>query len=300
MSILNIIINRKIKEYQPVSASHYKSATYHICYNNQWIECNVFHILYHPVLILVSFNDSINIVYNANIYIKTKHLNGRKDISLELKLIQNIPLHDQSIWLFEVINAHLSLNLIEHWYLKRIYNYSQRKGANFIPNFTFDHYKKIVAMFVNPKKTYLISIKNDKIYHHFPIDLCAEISSYNFIGIRNSNKHASSLKINEEFYMSTAACENYEEIYKLGKFSNLNYKEQNNREQSAMTVLPDIYCAQKKVKLVDKLILEFQTIYVTKTIETSNFNHSKKPLFHLHKIWYMQLNNLKNIELVQN
>jgi len=232
--------------------------------------------------------------------LKTVSINDKKNITLTLKLVQNMLIPDASVWLFEVSNAALSLNLAASWYLKRMYGHSQKKGVSFIPNFSFAHYKKIVAMFANPKKTHLISLKSETAYNHFPIDLCAQILTYNFIGIRNSNHYSATLKINDEFFISTAASENYKEIYKLGKFKNDNFNESSNKEQTLNEILPNVICEYKKVKLIDKIILEHQTIYIAKTIESVSLNNGKRPLFHLHKIWLLHLNTFNKIELIQS
>lgn len=270
-----------------------------IFYKNMEFACEVFHILYNPVMILVSFKEStIALFEDSPIHLKIKSIAKLKEIILALKLIQKINVEHESIYLFEIKQVNLSLNVIEHWYLKRIYNHSQKKGLSFIPGFTFSHYQKVVAMFSNPKKTYLISVKENAMEKHFPIDLCAQISCFNFIGVRNTNQHASALKIDDEFFISIAAAENYDRIYKLGKF--LIPNDQEKMLKSENESLSSVICNFKKVKLLDKLIFEHQTIYVTKTVESTNLQNSKSALYHLHKIWFLQLKNIPKIELIQS
>jgi hypothetical protein len=111
---------------------------------------------------------------------------------------------------------------------------------------------------------------------------------------------ANSLNIEDEFYISTAASDDYKRIYNFGKFNKTQEIEELKVAESVDIPVPNIVCDYSKVILTQKIVLQYQTIYVAKIIESIVLNNNKKPLFHLHKIWFLKHTNIKEIQLVQS
>lgn len=297
--LLNIFKHRSIREYQPVGSNWRQTPVCFFNYNKKMIACELNHILYNPVMIIVNFNSEIAFEINSDtIYRMTIPSLDSRDIVLDIKFNENISTQNKTLYLFEVLHTKMPLNFIENWYLKRIFNYSQKKNSNFIDNFTYEHYKKIVSLFANPKKVYLISIFPGNNKRQFPIDLCSK-TEFNYIfGVRNTNKDANSLQIDDEFYISSASSEDYNSIYNLGKFSNKAANNNQHVMNDSQIPLPSLVCDYSYVKLIQKITLEFQTIYITKIIESKVVTPEKKALYHLHKLWFLRLNKQKEIELI--
>lgn len=288
----NILKNRKLKEYQPVSLVQYNFPQYYLLHNEQETECRIFHILYDPVMILAVCKNEFTVNQNMPFeLISTAGFETDKNIKSTLKFRQHISAKEHDVLLFEVLHVELSLNLIENWYLKRIYAYSQKRKANFIADFNYNQYKKLVALFAQPKKVYLITINAGEQSHSFPIDLCAMHNNRFYIGIRNSNKNANRLALNDEFYVSSAAISDYEHIYNLGKFSSAKRFDKNTTDLIMDTSVPNLICDYARVKLTEKIKLDYQSIYIAEIISSKNLSTGKKPLYHLHKLWFLQLKN---------
>lgn len=258
--------------------------------------CKVYQLLYNPVLIMVVFSDFEKVPVNQHqVYqIKSTVLNSSKFILLYVKQYHRVDLEGLNALIFEVIDINAGLSFLQHRYMKRIYNYSKAKDANFIDDFTFEHYQRIVALFAQPKKVFLVSLTDGTALKHFPIDLCAPLEKFFMIGVRNSNKVAASLSINDEFYISSTAAEAYHQVYSLGKFG--KQKDAGKRNDKIPT---ELLCDTLKVKLIDKIVLDYQTIFVTAVIEKNILSTKLHELYHLHKLWFLFLENQTNIETVQ-
>ncbi|MFN7848230.1 MAG: hypothetical protein ACK5P4_13555 [Bacteroidota bacterium] len=260
------------------------------------LTCKVYQLLYNPVLIMVVFSDIEKVPVNQHqVYqIKSTVLNSSKSIMLYVKQYHRADLEGLNAFIFEVVDVDAGLSFLQHRYMKRIYNYSKAKDANFIDDFTFEHYQRIVALFAQPKKVFLVSVTDGTALKHFPIDLCAPLEKFFMIGVRNSNKVAASLSINDEFYISSTAAEAYHQVYSLGKFG--KQKDAGKRNDKIPT---ELLCDTLKVKLIDKIVLDYQTIFVTAVIEKNILSTELHELYHLHKLWFLFLENQTNIETVQ-
>ncbi|WP_130733482.1 hypothetical protein [Flavobacterium sp. J27] len=287
---MNLLKIRKLKEYQPVSFNEKVIILFKIFIANDWVNCNLNQVLYEPMIVQISFSKDIeDHDLNTNSLKLYSFINHNKvNAILGLKYIRSIEIESDKIYLFEVINAKLHLNLIKRIYLKRIYNLSQRKKSNFFNEFNFDIYKKLVALFSIPKQVWLVSIFNQK-ENHFPIDLCAIKKNHITIGVRNTNQSINELKIGNTFFLSQPAAEDYKQVYSLGKF--ICKKEKINTLKINDIILPNIILKYFELSLVSKIEFENQSIYISKIINEKKINQLKKPLYHLHKIWL--LNNSK-------
>lgn len=299
MSIISKILNnRKIKEYQPISAVQQFNKKYIIECKSVQYECHVSHILYAPVAVILELPKKNDVIFERNIFynLTTSSSFNASPISMKLCLMQEIQLLQNKVWLFEVTDVSFSLSIIDLFYLKRIYHHSKHKNVNFIENFDFNHYKKLVALFSKPKKVFLVSMINHNNHQNFPIDLCAEFSRYIVIGIRNTNNAAKGLMINSEFFISSVIANKHKEIYSFGKFGS----DIAQLDKAADENLPmNLICDYKKVKVVQIIRLEFQTLFCNEILEYQSLKSNQESLYHLHKFWFLHSNNSLQFEFVQ-
>lgn len=285
---------RKLKEYQPVTFNERVDTFYKILINNIWINCTLKHVLYEPMLVQISISDFFEeSELNKNSLKIFSFTNPKKvNATLELQHIKTIEIESEKMFLFEVVKTKLHINFMKILYLKRIYRLSRKKNANFLKEFNFAIYKKLVGLFSIPKQVWLVSI-NNKEETHFPIDLCAINKSYISIGVRNTNHSINKLHLGSIFILSKTAAEDYKKVYSLGKFSQ-KIKPLNTIKVDEI-LLPNIICGYYKLELSLKVGFENQTVYISKIIHQEEVTEIKKPLFHLHKIWL--LNNSNSIKI---
>lgn len=298
MSIItNILKNRGIKEYQPISIVQPLNKKYTIEYKSNKYSCQVSHILYTPVAILLELPEPNDIIFESNcIYnLSTLSCTNELPIVLKLCLLQVINVNNKKIWLFEVVDVSFSRSILELFYLKRIYGHSKAKNVNFIENFNFKHFTKLVALFSQPKKVFLVTLFQNNRQHNFPVDLCAELSNFVVIGIRNTNNAAKALIMNSEFYISSVLASKHKEIYSFGKFGSNNMKD---HAEDTKKLPTELICDVKKVRLKQIIRMEYQTIYCNEIIEYKQLRDENESLFHLHKFWFLHTNNSLKFEFV--
>jgi hypothetical protein len=295
-AIVNLFRNRKLKEYQPITLTAAYEARYFFMMGKESIACKVFQLLYHPVLVVIIFPNKQEVSINHDeVYIlKSTVINSSKLVNLQVKFYQKTSLNITNTHVFEVMHVDAGLGFLKNRYLKRIYNYSKAKDLNFIDDFTFEHYRKIVALFAQPKKVYLISMPDGGAHKkHFPIDLCAMNDNHFVIGIRNSNSVAAKLNVGDVFYISVAAAEAYHQIYRLGKFGG-----QKNELSIDDNIPNELLCDSTKVKLIQKIVLDHQTVFMATVMQTKTFLERPFALYHLHKLWFLFLENQTMIKRV--
>ena len=176
-----------------------------------------------------------------------------------------------------------------------MHHLSLKRDKNFIHDYDFSVYEKLVALFSFPKQVWLVSLLDGNSTKNFPVDLCAFLNNTIIIGVRNSNQYMQQLNDEDIFIMSTAAAEDYGKIYSLGKFLG----EQNSVLQTIQDegfALPNIICKSYKLRLEKKLKLEHQTIYISSILNTTIVNSNKKPFYHMHKIWLWKNSKTQIIE----
>jgi|GEM_PF-2316341 len=298
MALFSFIFSkfRKLKEYQPIALAQKKTFLYSFFDGSSWIECNVNHVLYEPMILQVSFpqKKSLDNFENNKIIIYNFENLRKTNALLQLNFIKKINLDNDSFYFFEVIKSKLHLSPLKYLYLKRLHYLSLKRDKNFIHNYDFSVYKKLVALFSIPKQVWLVSIL-DKKELHFPIDLCALNKEYITIGVRNSNKSIRKLSDGNIFYLSQTAAEDYEKVYSLGNFIDKNEEKLDTINVDGV-LIPNIICVYYKLKLNLKIEFENQTIYISKIVDKKEVNQVKKPLYHIHKIWLWNQSKIQIIE----
>jgi hypothetical protein len=288
---------RNLKEYQPISLVENPVPVFKFFDGNVWHDCRLQHVLYEPMIVQLSFPDAMAYVSfeNPKVVVYDFQKPQKKHAVLELKLFQKINLEDKPVVLFEVLKAVLFLSPLKMLYLKRLHYLSLKRDKNFIKDYDFSIYQKLVALFSFPKQVWLVSLFDGEATTNFPVDLCSMNNKHCVIGVRNSNRIMTQLTIGTNFYVSTAAAENYAAIYTLGKFSGSQNTTYSMIKEGDFQI-PDIIGSCFKLQLKEKITMAHQTLYIAAVVESKTINPHKKSLYHMHKIWLWQHSKIEVIE----
>ena len=283
---------RKLREYQPLSLAQNVETAFTFHNGDEQVSCNVAHVFYEPMLVQITFPEKPQKHTKGLVFMAAFDNPTKISAILQVELQEEFNIATEKLFFYKVIKSKLQLSFLKKLYIKKLYRNSIRKNSNFMHEFTLTTYQNLVALFSFPKPVWLVSIRNKA---SFPVDLYAKQQDIVTIGVRNTNHGMHELEEGDSFYISSAAAEDYEKIYSLGKFSTTENTVANNQVESGIYI-PDVVCDCQKLVLLRKIKFEHQTLYVSKTIELITINNTKFTLYHVHKIWLWNKTNYLKIE----
>lgn len=269
---------RNFREYQPIVTAEEETPVFRFHNGHDATDCQLWHLLYEPMTVLILFSDG-QVREKGHIVIYPQQ---NQSATIAVQWVESINFNNQMLAFYKVLKADLSLAGWQHWYLKRIFRHSVRKGSNFMAVYNFDVYRKLVALFSFPKQVRLVSVRIDGSEAHFPIDLCAVLDHLVVLGVRNSNQNMNRLQIGDTFYLGDATADGYNDIYALGKFA------EKVKSPAMIDVggfkIPAVISSYRKLTLQQTLPFERQTLYFA-SVEDPVVVNQAASLFHIHKIW---------------
>lgn len=220
-------------------------------------------------------------------------LNDQKKIlaTIKLKLFKNIKVNSITYLIFEgVRGTNKFKNKVHHFTNNLRYNItSERKKNIFLTGNLYDQVKIAYSI---PRKIYLVSVGNGKLFNIFPTDLSGTIGKDSFIlSLRTGGKANEQIENEGKCLVSVMEAEFFEEVYNAGKnhmkalseISEIRIKLRD--EKSSDFNLPVPLGAIKYYELEALKMFEvgIHTLHFLKIINSVELNSNNSILAHIHR-----------------